>query len=113
MPMLPALAATGVGVAFDTVGGEATKSLVPTVREGGILVTIASGPPEDAARERGVRAELLVMKPRPDQLALIAELVAAADVRVEVAEALSLTDTERAHELSEAGTRAARSSLRS
>jgi hypothetical protein len=43
------------------------------------------------------------MEPGSDQLTLIAELVAAADVRVEAAEVLSLTDTERAHELSESG----------
>src|SRR5205807_3894871 len=51
---------SGVDVAFDTVGGETTGSLVPTVREGGIVVTIANAPPEEAARERGARAELLV-----------------------------------------------------
>src|SRR5213592_3967626 len=53
-------AVSGVDVAFDTVGGETTESLVPTVREGGIIVTIASAPPEDAARARGARAELHV-----------------------------------------------------
>src|SRR5205809_766810 len=45
-------------VALDAVGGETTASLVPAVRPGGILVTIASAPPEGAAGERGVRAEL-------------------------------------------------------
>jgi NADPH:quinone reductase-like Zn-dependent oxidoreductase len=53
------------------------------------------------------------LEPGSDQLALIAELVAAADVRVEVAEVLSLTDTERAHELSESGHTRGRSSWRS
>src|SRR5205823_9950576 len=49
-----------VDLAFDTVGGDTTQSLVPTLREGGVIVTIANAPPEDAARERGARAELLV-----------------------------------------------------
>src|SRR5205814_10287290 len=53
-------AVSGVDVALDTVGGETTQSLVPTLREGGIIVTIASAPPEDAARERRARAELPV-----------------------------------------------------
>src|SRR2546423_6132913 len=66
-------AVSGVDVAFDTVGGETTGSLVPTVREGRILVTIAAAPPEDAARERGFRAELLVASPNSDLLARIAE----------------------------------------
>jgi NADPH:quinone reductase-like Zn-dependent oxidoreductase len=92
---------SGVDVAFDTVAGETTESLLPTVREGGILVTIAGAPPEEAARERNVRAELCVMSPSSEQLARIGELVAAGDVRVELAEVLPLTEVQRAHELSE------------
>jgi NADPH:quinone reductase-like Zn-dependent oxidoreductase len=96
-------AVTGADVALDTVGGEVTASLLPAVREGGILVTIAAAAPEEAARERGVRAEMLVMSPTSDQLARIAELVAGGDVRVEIAEAMPLADAKRAHELSEGG----------
>jgi NADPH:quinone reductase-like Zn-dependent oxidoreductase len=96
-------AVSGVDVAFDTVGGETTQSLLPAVRDGGILITIAGAPPEQAARERGVRAELLVMSPSSDQLARIAELVAAGDVRVEMAGVLPLAEVQRAHELSESG----------
>src|SRR5205807_4504089 len=43
-------AASDVDVALDTVGGETSQSVVPTVREGGIAVTIASAPPQDTAR---------------------------------------------------------------
>jgi NADPH:quinone reductase-like Zn-dependent oxidoreductase len=96
-------AVSGVDVGLDTVGGETTESLLPAMREGGILVTIAGAPPEEAARERGVRAELLVMSPTSEQLARIAELVAAGDVRVEIAEAVPLAEVQRAHELSESG----------
>ena len=92
-----------VDVAFDTVGGETTQSLLPTVRAGGALITIAGAPPEQAAAERGVRAELLVMSPDPDQLVRIAELVAAGEVHVEIAETLPLGEVQRAHELSESG----------
>jgi NADPH:quinone reductase-like Zn-dependent oxidoreductase len=94
---------SGVDVAFDTVGGEVTEALVPTVREGGILVTIAAAPPEQLARGRGVRAELLVMSPRSEQLARIADLVAAGEVGVEITERLPLSEVRRAHELSESG----------
>ncbi len=96
-------AVSGVDVAFDTVGGDTTESLLPAVREGGILVTIAAAPPEQAARERGVRAELLVTTPSPEQLARIAELVAAGDVLVEIADVVPLAEVQRAHELSESG----------
>src|SRR5439155_7649117 len=90
-------AVSGVDVAFDTVGGEVTQSLVPTVREGGIIVTIAGPPPQ----EPGLRGDLLIMSPSAEQLARIAELVAAGDVRIELAEVLPLSEVQRAHELSE------------
>ena len=96
-------AVSGVDVAFDTVGGDTTQSLVPTLREGGILVTIANAPPEEAAQARGARAELLVMSPNAEHLARIAELVAGGEVWVEISELLPLTEVQRAHELSESG----------
>jgi NADPH:quinone reductase-like Zn-dependent oxidoreductase len=96
-------AVSGVDVAFDTVGGATTGSLLPAVREGGILVTIAAAPPEQAAHERGVRAELLVTTPSTEQLARIAGLVAAGDVLVEIADVVPLAEVQRAHELSEPG----------
>jgi NADPH:quinone reductase-like Zn-dependent oxidoreductase len=96
-------AVSGVDIAFDTVGGDTTESLVPTVREGGIIVTIASAPPEEAAQARGARAELHIASPNPEQLARIAELVAQGAVRVELAEVLPLAEIRRAHELSESG----------
>jgi NADPH:quinone reductase-like Zn-dependent oxidoreductase len=81
---------SGVDVALDTVGGETTQSLLPTLREGGVLVVIAGAPPEEAAAERGARAELLIMSPNPEQLAQIAETV-------------PLEEAWRAHTLSESG----------
>jgi NADPH:quinone reductase-like Zn-dependent oxidoreductase len=96
-------AVSGVDLAFDTVGGDTTASLVPTLGEGGKLVTIANAPPEDAARERGASAELLVAAPSVEQLTRIADLVAAGDVRVEIAEVIPLDEIARAHELSETG----------
>jgi NADPH:quinone reductase-like Zn-dependent oxidoreductase len=96
-------AVSEVDVAFDTVGGETTQALLATVRRGGVLVTIASAPPEDAARERGARAELLVMSPNPEQLARIAEMVVAGDVRVEISQTFPLAQVQQAHLLSESG----------
>jgi NADPH:quinone reductase-like Zn-dependent oxidoreductase len=92
-----------VDVALDTVGGDVTATLVPTLREGGAIVTIASAPPEEAAAERGARAIMHVTSPSPDQLTRIAELVLAGEVRIEITEVLPLNDVQRAHELSETG----------
>jgi len=90
-------------VAFDAVGGDTTETLLPTLREGGILVTIAAAPPEEAAAERGARAVLHVTSPSAEQLARVADLVASGDVRVEISEMLPLSEVKRAHELSESG----------
>jgi NADPH:quinone reductase-like Zn-dependent oxidoreductase len=94
---------SGVDVAFDTVGGDTTQSLLATVRDGGALITIAGAASEQAAKERGVRAELLMMSPSSEQLAQIAELVAAGDVHVEIAQTFPLTEVQQAHTLSESG----------
>jgi NADPH:quinone reductase-like Zn-dependent oxidoreductase len=92
-----------VDVVFDTVGGETTHTLVPALRAGGIVVTIAGAPPEQAAAERGARAELLIMSPDSEQLARVAELVAAGEVHVEIAHTLPLAEAAQAHVLSESG----------
>lgn len=92
-----------VDVAFDTVGGDTTQSLLDTLREGGALITIAGAVPEQAATERGARAELLVMSPSSEQLSRIADLVAAGDVNVEIAATFPLSDVRQAHALSESG----------
>lgn len=94
---------TGADVAFDTVGGQTTESLLASLREGGRLVTIAGKAPEEEAGRRGVHAERLQMSPDPGQLARIAELVAAGEVRVEMAEVFPLSEVARAHEVSEGG----------
>jgi NADPH:quinone reductase-like Zn-dependent oxidoreductase len=96
-------AVSGVDVAFDTVGGSVTESLLPSVRRGGALVTIANAPPKDAAAPRGVRAELLVASANSDLLARIAEQVASGEVHVELAETVPLTDIQSAHQQSESG----------
>jgi NADPH:quinone reductase-like Zn-dependent oxidoreductase len=96
-------AVSDVDVALDTVGGDVTATLVPTLRKGGAIVTIASAPPEDAASERGARAIMHVTSPNPEQLTRIAELVLSGEVRIELSEVLPLDEAQRAHELSESG----------
>jgi len=96
-------AVSDVDVVFDTVGGETTKTLVPVLREGGVIVVIANAPPEVEAAARGARAELLSMSVNKDQLDEVAELVAGGDVHVEIAQTFSLDEVVKAHELSEAG----------
>jgi NADPH:quinone reductase-like Zn-dependent oxidoreductase len=96
-------AVSGVDLAFDTVGGQTTASLLGAIREGGTLVTIAGAAPEEDAKARGIRAEGLVSSPSADQLSQIAQLISDGDLRVEIAEMIPLDDVRRAHELIESG----------
>src|SRR5215211_5448041 len=95
-------AVSDVDVTFDTVGAE-TEKLVSTVREGGFLVVIASGPPEEAAKERGIRTALHVTEANSDELGQIADLMGAGDVHVVIQEVIPISDVRRAHEVSESG----------
>jgi NADPH:quinone reductase-like Zn-dependent oxidoreductase len=92
-------AVSGADVIFDTVGGDTTASLVGAAADGGVFVTIAGPPPE----KPGLRGEMLIMSPDPQQLAHIGELVADGEVRVEIAEVIPFAEIARAHELSETG----------
>ena len=91
----------GVDLALDTVGGSTAASLVPALREGGTLVTIAY-PPETSPQCHRCWVKPLILRPNVEQLARIAELVASGAVRVEIQQ-LPLADVQRAHALSEAG----------
>jgi len=92
----------GVDLALDTVGGATTASLLPALREGGTLVTIAY-PPEKPPQDCRCWVKPLIMRPSSEQLPRIANLVASGAVRVEIAEELELADVRRAHALSESG----------
>jgi NADPH:quinone reductase-like Zn-dependent oxidoreductase len=96
-------------VVVDTVGGATTRSLVPALRPGGTLVSIAYPTPADwpeiqaLSRTAGVRAELVVMRPDSSQLQHIIGLVADGAVRVEIAAVYPLTDAGQAQLRSESG----------
>jgi NADPH:quinone reductase-like Zn-dependent oxidoreductase len=96
-----AAAATDVDLVLDTVGGATTASLLPTLREGGTLVTIAY-PPETPPQDCRCWVKPLSLKPSSEQLARIGDLVASGAVRVEIAE-FGPADVQRAHAVSESG----------
>ena len=96
-------AITDADIAFDTVGGEVTAELLETVGAGGVLVTIANAPPEEDARVRGARAEMLVMSASSKQLVALADLVAKGELHAEIARTLPLAEIAEAHRVSEDG----------
>jgi NADPH:quinone reductase-like Zn-dependent oxidoreductase len=93
-------AVTGVDLALDTVGGATTASLLPTLREGGTLVTIAY-PPEAPPQDCRCWVKQLITRPDSEQLAATGDLAASAAIRVDIEARFELADVQRAHVLSE------------
>jgi NADPH:quinone reductase-like Zn-dependent oxidoreductase len=85
-----------VDVVFDTMGGEIQQRSWKVLKPGGILVSIASPPPADAALEHGVRSAFVFTQPNAGQLAEIAQLVDAEKLKVIVETVLPLSDATRA-----------------
>lgn len=91
----------------DLVGGEehGLRSL-EVLKPGGLLIAVPGGVSEkvaEAAADQGKRATGILVEPDVAGLERLVALVAAGELRVEVAEVLALEQAARAHELSESG----------
>jgi len=93
-------------VALDLVGGDAEREALSTLRDGGLLITVAGGGDlpglREAARGRVRVADILV---EPDRAGLeaLAALVESGMLRPHVAATFPLEQAARAHELGETG----------
>jgi NADPH:quinone reductase-like Zn-dependent oxidoreductase len=102
-----ALSARNVDVALDLTGSD-TRSLLATLRDGGLLIAVANGAEEsvvaDAAR-RGIRVEQPLVEPDGHALEEITKLVESGKLKVNVEEVMPLAQAARAHERIEQGGR--------
>jgi NADPH:quinone reductase-like Zn-dependent oxidoreductase len=99
-------AARDVDVVLDFVGGDASTAALDTLREGGLLIPVPSGPNEDAAAEgekRGIRVTGILVEPDGHAMADIAALVRDGRLKVHVDSTFPLEDAAKAHERLEAG----------
>src|SRR6266550_992821 len=94
---------SGVDVVFDTVGGETQDRAFQTLKRGGVLVSTVNPPSEEKAKQFGVKGAMVMVTPKPDQLAEINRLVENGKLKVRVAVVLPLAEVKRAHQLSAAG----------
>ncbi|MFC4587509.1 NADP-dependent oxidoreductase [Sphaerisporangium corydalis] len=93
-----------VDVVLDTVGGDYGRRSLRVLREGGVLITLASPadvPPPDEAGRAGVRSGFLLVEPDHAGMKTIAGLVTDGLLRAEVGTVLPLAEAARAHELGE------------
>lgn len=92
---------TQVDVVLDTVGGETLARSFEVVRPGGIVVSIVDHSAKQRAAGSGIRGERILVTPDAAQLVELAHLIDADKLRPVVETVLPLTETRRAHELSE------------
>jgi NADPH:quinone reductase-like Zn-dependent oxidoreductase len=93
-----------VDVVLDLVGGEAAEDALPTLRDGGTLVTVTG----DAGRLRElaagrIRVAGLLVEPDRAGMEALAALAADGVLRPHVSAAFDLADAARAHEAMETG----------
>jgi NADPH:quinone reductase-like Zn-dependent oxidoreductase len=64
-----------VDVVLDPVGADTQRRSFAVLKKGGILVALTEEPPQDLARENGVRATMIGVKPDGRRLADIAKII--------------------------------------
>ncbi|MEH2396726.1 NADP-dependent oxidoreductase [Nostoc sp.] len=92
-----------VDVVLDTLGGDTQARSYSVVKPGGIMVSTAAPPDAQKAEERGIRAEMMNMKPSTSLLEEIASLLDSGQVKTIVAQTFSLSEARQAQELSQGG----------
>ena len=92
-----------VDLVFDTVGGEALAGVLPTLKRGGTLITIAGQPDEAKAKERNVRTARFSAQVSSELLTTFAQLIEEGQIKVFVGPVFSLNEAGKAQELSQGG----------
>ena len=89
-----------VDVVLDTVSGDSQRRSFGVLKKGGILVALTEEPRQDLAREKGVRATMIGVKPDGQRLTEIAKIVDAGKLRPLIQAVLPLSQAKEALELS-------------
>jgi NADPH:quinone reductase-like Zn-dependent oxidoreductase len=92
-----------VDLVFDGVGGDALKSSVQAVKQGGRLVTIAGQPPEDQVKARTIQVSSFAAQVSAELLHTFAQLIQEGKVKVVIAKTYPLSEARQAQQESESG----------
>jgi NADPH:quinone reductase-like Zn-dependent oxidoreductase len=95
--------AGNIDIVLDTIGGETQERSWSVLKKGGVLVSLVQPPPEEKAKELGVRAAFLAAKPNGAQLAEITKIIDSGKLAPVINRILPLREARRAHELSQSG----------
>ena len=89
-----------VDVVLDPVSADSQKRSFEVLKKGGILVALTEEPRQDLAREKGVRATMIGVKPDGQRLTEIAKIVDDGKLRPLIQVVLPLAQAKEALELS-------------
>lgn len=92
-----------VDLVLDTVGGEALARVWPTLKRGGMLVSVAGQPDQTKAENLGVRATSFWAQVSSELLNTFARLIDEGQIKVFVGPRLPLREARKAQELSQRG----------
>lgn len=101
--------ATAVGdldIVIDAVGGDYSPRSLPTLRDGGVLVSLASPEGDEVVAQaalRGIRAGFMLVEPDQMGLQAISALVESGQLRPVIDTVFPLEQAAKAHELGETG----------
>lgn len=90
-------------VVFDTLGGEIQDKSWLTLKQGGRLVSIISGPSEEAAAKIKGKALFCFVQPSAEQLNALAKLIDTEQLKIVIDSVFPLTEIVAAHARSQSG----------
>jgi NADPH:quinone reductase-like Zn-dependent oxidoreductase len=92
-----------VDLVFDTVGGSALAGVLPALKRGGTLITIAGQPDEAKARELGVNFARFSAQTNTELLKTFAQMIDDGQIKAFVGATFPLSEASKAQELSQSG----------
>lgn len=95
--------ARDVDVVFDTVGGAVQQRSWQVLKPGGMLVSVVDPPLEATAAAHGVRSAFVFIQPSGAQLAAIAQLIDAGQMKPVIHTVLPLNEARQAQVISQGG----------
>ena len=95
--------ACDVDLVLDTIGGETQERSWSVLKKGGLLLSLVQPPSVEKAKALGVRAAFVAGHPSGAQLAEIAKLIDAGELKLTIDRILPLSEVRRAHQLSQTG----------
>ena len=92
-----------VDLVFDTVGGDALAGVLPTLKQGGTIVTIAGQPDEAKARELGIHTARFSAQVNTELLSTFSQLIDDGQIKIVIGKTFLLSEASNAQELSQSG----------